>query len=183
MRCHLRVSWGAAVAALFGLVAAGATPAAAQEPSESDVRQAIEVLMRASAAQEDDDHDDDDDHDHEDHDDGDHDDDDHFDLDLELGFAEMERAAVESAYGALELVEQLAEIASSPELSAALAVTSIPDAFERDRAIALLKEVVEKAPSEMACRLARMRLAELHGEEGDDDAVEAQLRALIFSGE
>lgn len=182
MRCHLRVSWAAAVAALFGLVAAGATPAAAQEPSESDVRQAIEVLMRASAAQEDDDHDDDD-HDHEDHDDGDHDDDDHFDLDLELGFAEMERAAVESAYGALELVEQLAEIASSPELSAALAVTSIPDAFERDRAIALLKEVVEKAPSEMARRLARMRLAELHGEEGDDDAVEAQLRALIFSGE
>ena len=177
-----------AVALALVLVACGRTAIAAESSLAIDKLATVEgeadplryFVHRREHDDHDHDHDHDEDHDY-DYDEQEDDEHDFEDLEVERVYVEMERASLETMYGAMELVEKIAHVAAEDDGVVALAVVTIKDAFEDEQAIELLEEVVEKAPSKVARRLARMQLIEVYGERDELEKVRTHLRALIFA--
>lgn len=104
-------------------------------------------------------------------------------LEEELEHMEYERAALETFFGGLEIVEKMGSIAGDENDMAVLAVMTLADEYEPEDKIGLLEEVVAKAPSKAARRIARLSLAEIYNEQGKVEAALEQMRSLIFLSE
>ncbi|QDT67845.1 hypothetical protein MalM25_07520 [Planctomycetes bacterium MalM25] len=104
---------------------------------------------------------------HEDDDDDEHEDDE--ELEVEMMHLEVERAAMETFFGALELVEKIADIAADDDKIAAFAITTMGEELEPEDQIPLLEKLAKECPSQVGRRVAVLQLAEAYAEEGRGD--------------
>lgn len=132
------------------------------KPAAYDESTSQRSPIRFASHHEDDEHDDHE-HEHEDHDDYDHDEDEEEELEVEMMHLEIERAAMETFFGALELVEKVADIAGDDDKMAAFAITTIGEELDAEDKIPLLEKLAKECPSQVGRRVAVLQLAEVYG--------------------
>lgn len=104
-------------------------------------------------------------------------------VEVELTYLELKRAELQALFGELELVEQITEIVSDADKTAALAIMSVVEEVDGgEQQIAFLQDMMSVAKSEAIRRLIRLQLAEAYSEVNDVQQALSQVRALV-SGE
>lgn len=87
------------------------------------------------------------------------------DIEVEMMQLEIERTAMETFFGALELVEKIADIAADDDKLAAFAITTMGEELEAEDQIPLLEKLAKECPSQVGRRIAVLQLAEAYGEQ------------------
>ena len=96
---------------------------------------------------------------------------------FELG---VERAELEAQFGRLEMIRHMADIARDPLATSAYAIMHLEEFMEPERGIDFLMDLQQRTDEEAIQRLIRIKLAELHAVEGNEEAAIDQLRRLIL---
>ena len=143
------------------------------KPAAHEESTSVRAPIRFASHHEDDEDDEHDDHDDCEHGDCDHDEDEEEELEVEMMHLEIERAAMETFFGALELVEKMTDIAADDDKVAAFAITTIGEELDLEDKIPLLEKLAKESPSQVGRRVAVLQLAEAYAEQDrGEEAVE-----------
>ena len=96
---------------------------------------------------------------------------------------ELERAELESSFGRLEMVGQIARVAETDVSSAAFAVMHVERFMELPEAVEFLQDMLEQSKNDAVRRMIRIRLLELNAGLDRRDDVRTQLKHLILGDE